>query len=165
MYPHCEEWFHPKRHQRATPKLWQEGTLSSATREFIATASGCFRPWDHLTCAHARTQTHKNPWVSPRRPPGREEGIARSDTPLSCAGTGWRGRRRSSAGPSPSLAAWARNAPLCVCGSWCNVQRPAGTPPGTALFAPRCSGPADLRTERVSVRRIYSQRAGRIARC
>lgn len=34
MYPQCEEWFHPKLDQGASPKLWNEVTLSSAIREF-----------------------------------------------------------------------------------------------------------------------------------
>lgn len=37
MYPHCKEWFHPKLDQRATPKAWNEVTLSSAIRRFIVT--------------------------------------------------------------------------------------------------------------------------------
>lgn len=119
MYPHCKEWFHPKLDQRATPKLWNEVTLSSANGKFIVTglllvpplrppgcpgADVCTQTHVHThTCTH--TQQKKNPLVSPRRPPGREEGIAHWDTPLSCEGIGWRGRRQSSAGPSPSLAA------------------------------------------------------------
>lgn len=66
---------------------------------------------------HMHTHIYSNPLVSPRRSPGREEGKAQWDTPLSCGGSGWRGRRRSSGGLSPSLAAWARNAALCVYGS------------------------------------------------
>lgn len=130
MYPHCKEWFHPKLDQRATPKLWNEVTLSSANGKFIVTGlllvpplrpPGCPGADEcthtHTVHTHTCTHTQQNPLVSPRRPPGREEGTAHWDTPLSCEGIGWRGRRRSSAGPSPSLAAWARNAPLCVCGS------------------------------------------------
>lgn len=105
-------------------------------------------PWDHQGAqAHTHTHTHTNPLVSPRRPPETEEGTARWDTPLSCGGIGWRGRCRSSAGPSPSLAAWARNVPLCVCGSWYNVQRPTGTPLGNARFAPHWLGLDDLQTQ------------------
>lgn len=147
MYPQCEEWFLSKLDRRATPKLWNEVTLSSAKVHWDGPFAG-FTPEitraPRHTRAHAHAHSHRNPLVSLRRPPGREEGIARWDTLLSCGGSGWRGRRRSSVDLSPSLAAWARNVPLCVCGSWCNVQTPAGTPPGIAQFAPRCSGLDDL---------------------
>lgn len=118
MYPHCQEWFHPKIDQRATLR-WNEVTLSSAVRRFVVTGFLLVPPLRPPGCpgAHTRTHTHRNPLVSPRRPPETEEGTARWDTPLSCGGIGWRGRCRSSAGLSPSLAAWARNVPLCVCGS------------------------------------------------
>lgn len=123
---------------RATPKLWNEVTLSSANTKFIVTGLLLvppLRPQGSQVIMYVHTQTHahahmntqrcmhphaymkKYPLVSPRRPPGREGGTARWDTPLSCGGSGWRGRHRSSAGLSPSLAAWARNVPLCVCGS------------------------------------------------
>lgn len=64
MYPHCKEWFHPKLEQRATPKLWNEVTLSSAKRKFVVTGlllvpplrpPGC--PGADV-CTHIHTRTH-----------------------------------------------------------------------------------------------------------
>lgn len=73
MYPHCKEWFHPNRDQRANPTLGNEVTLSSANRKFVVMglllvpplrppgcpAAGCTDADAHThTNTHARTQTH-----------------------------------------------------------------------------------------------------------
>lgn len=53
----------------------------------------------------------------PQRPPGKVGGRVQWGIPPSCAGSDWRGRLRSCAGPSPSSAAWARNEECCACDS------------------------------------------------
>lgn len=58
MYPHCKEWFHPKLDQRATPKLWNEVTLSSANRKFIVTGLLLVPPLRPPGCPGADVCTH-----------------------------------------------------------------------------------------------------------
>lgn len=58
MYPHCKEWFHPKLDQRATPKVWNEVTLSSAIRRFIVTGFLLVPPLRPPGCPGADTRTH-----------------------------------------------------------------------------------------------------------
>lgn len=66
MYPHCKEWFHPKLDQRASPKLWNEVTLSSANRKFIVTGLLLVPPLRPPgfpgadICAHTHTYMHAN---------------------------------------------------------------------------------------------------------
>lgn len=59
MYPHCQEWFHPKIDQRATLR-WNEVTLSSAVRRFVLTGFLLVPPLRPPGCpgAHTRTHTH-----------------------------------------------------------------------------------------------------------
>lgn len=62
MYPHCQEWFHPKIDQRATLR-WNEVTLSSAVRRFVVTGFLLVPPRDHQGAqahTHARTHTQKS---------------------------------------------------------------------------------------------------------
>lgn len=66
MYPHCKEWFHPKLDQRATPKLWNEVTLSSANTKFVVTGLLLVSPLRPPgfpgadVCAHTHKQTHRH---------------------------------------------------------------------------------------------------------
>lgn len=62
MYPHCKEWFHTKLDQRATPRLWNEVTLSSANRKFIVTGLLLVPPLRPPgfpgACAHTHSHTY-----------------------------------------------------------------------------------------------------------
>lgn len=58
MYPQCEEWFHPRLDQGASPKLWNEVTLSSAIREFRELGHPETARAPRLWTTHVHTSKH-----------------------------------------------------------------------------------------------------------